>query len=112
MTLEGSGITKSHMGTWLCTPGRSQSSPCPRGDLQQCHRAEPCVFKLICPRDRLALHCCPSLTTTPGQPGHGDSSTAGMLVRDTVGLGKRGRSRLEEGTLTQQLFQQFPPGSS
>lgn len=55
------------------------------------------------------IHRCPSLTTTPGQPGHGDTSRG---RGDAVGLGKRGESRLEEGTLMQELFQQFPPGSS
>lgn len=103
VSLEGS--SRSHVGTWLCTPRRYQTSPCPRGEWRQCHRAEPCVFTQMCCtsfRDRLAPHHCPSLTTAPGQ---GDTSTAVMLVGDTEGPGRQGKSRLEEGTLMQELFQ-------
>lgn len=47
-----------------------------------------------------------------GQPGSGDTSGGVTPARDIVGPGKWGKIGLEEGTLTQELFQQFPPCSS
>lgn len=66
----------------------------------------PCIPRASAPRH------CPSATTTPGQPGSGDTSGGVMPARDIVGPGEWGKNKLEEGTLTQELFQQFPLHSS